>query len=72
MIDVSYSLSNIQTMLIVVLVIWDAVWKIFAAWKAAANKDRVVFIFILVINSGGIVPIMYLAHNKIFKNRHNS
>lgn len=51
--------------LIVILVIWDAVWKMIALWKSARNNHLAWFIFIGIINSIGIVPIVYiLMHRK--------
>lgn len=67
MIDISYSLSDTQIILLSVLVIWDLVWKLLAAWKAAKNKHKIAFIFILIINSVGIIPILYLAYDKYKK-----
>lgn len=51
--------------LIVILAIWDAVWKMIALWKSARNNNLAWFIFIGIINSIGIVPIVYiLMHRK--------
>jgi hypothetical protein len=48
-------------------VVWDSVWKIIAAWKAAKNNNRLAFALLLIINSIGIIPILYLAYNKYWK-----
>ncbi len=42
------------------LAIWELVWKGFALWHAAKNKQRNWFIAILIINSVGILPILFL------------
>jgi len=54
--------------LLVVLAIWELIWKGFALWKAAQNKEKGWFIAILILNTAGILPIIYLLmqknHNK--------
>ena len=42
------------------LIIWDLVWRGIALWKAARNNDNIWFIFLLIINSVGILPIIYI------------
>ncbi len=53
-------------LILIPLIIWDLVWKGIALWHAARNKQKGWFIFLLIINSIGILPIIYLA---IFKNK---
>ncbi|SDB85332.1 DUF5652 family protein [Williamwhitmania taraxaci] len=51
--------------LIIVLAIWDVVWKIIAMWKSARNNDMAWFICIAIFNTAGILPIIYiLLHRK--------
>lgn len=42
------------------LIIWSAIWKGFGLWKSARNKQFVWFIVMFVINSAGILPILYI------------
>ena len=42
------------------LVIWSAVWKITALWKAARNRQLIWFICIAIFNTAGILPILYI------------
>jgi hypothetical protein len=42
------------------LMIWEALWKIIALWKAGSRKQLAWFICIAVINTAGILPIIYL------------
>ena len=44
----------------VILGIWELTWKGFALWKAGQNKQRNWFIAILIINTIGVLPIVYL------------
>ena len=46
--------------ILMIVAIWDLVWKAIAMWKSARNNQLVWFIFIIIINSAGILPIIYL------------
>ena len=45
-------------------VIWDIVWKGLALWKAARNHHIVWFVCIIIFNTVGILPIVYLLLNR--------
>jgi len=49
---------------ICILAIWDIVWKGFALWKAARNNHVVWFICIMIFNTVGILPIIYILLNR--------
>ena len=52
------------------VLIWSAVWKGLGLWRSARNRHLVWFIFILIVNSVGILPIIYLIfHRKKRKRR---
>lgn len=42
------------------LVIWSLFWKGLALWKAARNDERYWYIALLVINTVGILELLYL------------
>ena len=42
------------------LVIWEMVWKGIALWKAARNSHLAWFICIIIFNTIGILPIIYI------------
>lgn len=46
--------------LLILVAIWDAVWKAIAMWKCGRNNQLAWFICILVFNTAGILPIIYL------------
>ena len=46
--------------LFLILVLWELIWKGIGLWKAARNEEKYWFIAILIINSLGIVPILYI------------
>jgi hypothetical protein len=45
---------------IIIIKLWDFAWKIFALLKAAKNDHMVWFVFILLFNTAGILPIIYI------------
>ncbi|NUM51053.1 MAG: hypothetical protein HUU48_08040 [Flavobacteriales bacterium] len=50
--------------LVIVLTIWEMVWKIIAMWKAGRNNHLTWFICIAVFNTIGILPIVYILMNR--------
>ena len=46
--------------LFVIFVIWETVWKGIALWKAAKETQKYWFIAILILNTLGILPILYI------------
>ncbi len=45
---------------ILVIAIWSAVWKGIALWKSARNSQLVWFIALLLLNTAGILEILYI------------
>jgi len=45
---------------LMLIAVWELIWKGIALWKTARNKQKTWFIFILVLNTVGILPIIYL------------
>ncbi len=64
MADISALAADIQSgeflALIIILALWELIWKGIALWKAARNEQKYWFIAILIINSAGILPILYI------------
>jgi len=46
--------------LLIVLMVWDTVWKVVAFWKSARNNHLAWFICIAIFNTIGVLPIIYL------------
>lgn len=42
------------------LLIWSAIWKGIALWRAGRNKHLVWFICLFIFNTAGILPIIYI------------
>ena len=52
--------NGINPYLLGALVVWSLIWKGFALWKAAAkNNSKIWFIILLIVNSFGILDIIY-------------
>jgi hypothetical protein len=45
---------------IIILAIWDSVWKLIAMWKAARANQLPWFIILAIFNTLGILPIIYI------------
>jgi len=46
---------------LIVAMIWSAVWKALAMWKSARHKQTAWFIVVFIFNTLGILEIIYLA-----------
>lgn len=56
-------MQNIETSMLIWLIpllIWELVWKGIALWKAAKNNQFNWFITLLILNTVGILPIIYI------------
>lgn len=53
-------MSNEQLALLLLVQVWDLIWKSFALWRAARNKDIFWFVLLILINSAGLLPAFYL------------
>lgn len=45
---------------IVVLAVWEAVWKGVGLWKAGRNGQLKWFVCMFILNTAGILPIVYI------------
>lgn len=46
--------------LLLTLLVWDLIWKGMALWQSAKLNHRNWFIVLLILNTAGILPIVYL------------
>lgn len=46
--------------IIAIIGIWSLVWKGFALWKSARKNQMIWFIVLLVLNTVGILEILYI------------
>jgi hypothetical protein len=49
---------------IIPIIIWEVIWKGIALWYSAKQHKKIWFVFILIVNSIGILPIIYLIINR--------
>lgn len=57
-----HSLSSLGPSLLIIigiLAIWSIVWKGLALWKSARNGSKVWFIILLILNTVGILDLIY-------------
>ena len=45
---------------IIIISIWSLIWKGMALWKCGQNNQLAWFVIILIFNTAGILPIVYL------------
>lgn len=57
-------LSTTWTIALLLAVVWELTWKGLGLWKAGRNNQPGWFIAILVLNTAGILPIIYLLLNR--------
>ena len=55
------SLPIWTNILLIVLLIWTIPWKGIALWKSCKNNQKIWFIIFLIVNTIGILEILYLA-----------
>ncbi len=53
-------MPNQQQLLYIAIVAWDMTWKGISLWKAAKNNHQKWFIALLLLNTIGILPIIYI------------
>ena len=49
-----------QPWVYITLIIWSLIWKGLALWKSAGKKQLIWFIAFLVINTSGLLEILYI------------
>ena len=46
--------------LIAIIAVWDIIWKGIGLWKSARHQQSAWFVVILILNTAGLLPIIYL------------
>ncbi len=59
LIEILSKLTGINPSLVMLAIAWSLVWKGVALWRAAGLRHKYWFIAILVINTLGILEIIY-------------
>lgn len=55
-----YYISNGWLSVLLGLAVWSLIWKGIALWRAGNNKQLVWFIVMLILNTVGILEIVYI------------
>ncbi len=55
-----FSLTPGQKLGLVLLIIWSLIWKAAALWKAARNSHKAWYVVMLIVNTVGILEIIYI------------
>lgn len=55
-----YELSPPWATALVLAVIWELIWKGLALWRAARHNQSGWYVAMLIVNTAGILPIIYL------------
>ncbi len=63
------ALVNFFLFLFALLLIWSCIWKGIALWHAARNRQKGWFIILLILNTAGILDILYIYFLR--KNKNN-
>jgi len=53
------------------IIIWELIWKGIALWKSAQNSQKAWFIVILIVNTIGLLSIIYILFFQNKKNEKN-
>jgi len=53
-------LAGIHPLWILAMIVWTFIWKGFALWRSAGLRQKYWFIVILLINTLGVLEILYL------------
>ena len=61
-----HNINNFQFFLVnhpalfALMITWSIAWKGFALWKAGKNRDFIWFVILLIVNTFGILEMVYL------------
>jgi hypothetical protein len=55
-----YMGNNVPLLIIIIITLWTLFWKGYAVWTAAKNNHKGWFVAVLVLNTFGIIEIIYL------------
>ena len=57
---------------LILIAVWDGVWKVIGMWKSARNNQLAWFICLAIFNTVGLLPIIYLVWCQRDRNQHGS
>lgn len=54
------TLTTYQALILTIAVFWSLAWKGWALWRAARNEAKVWYVVLLLVNTLGILEILYI------------
>lgn len=57
--DKIMQILNLNSPIIYILITWSIIWKGLALWHSARNKQLIWYIVLLIVNTVGILEIVY-------------
>lgn len=60
---------GVATWLITIILIWSLIWKLLALWKSARKTHLIWFIVLGLVNTVGILEILYIFVFSKFKSK---
>lgn len=60
--DINFLQQN--SAVLVLIIVWEIIWKGIALWRAGRRNQKYWFVALLIINSAGILPIIFLLITK--------
>ena len=60
MIDMKPQLIAVIVIALILVALWDGVWKLTAMWKSARHNQLAWFICLAIFNTVGVLPIFYI------------
>jgi len=61
---IPFGLSAGMLIALIILAVWEMIWKGIALWHSARNNQMGWFVPIVIFNTAGILPIIYMAFFK--------
>ena len=52
--------TGVGGVLLLIIIVWSLIWKGLALWKSAREGSKVWFVILLIVNTVGILEILYL------------
>jgi len=56
--------------LLIIIAIWDIIWKGIGMWKSARSRQLAWFVIMFILNTVGILPIIYLLYFQKSSRKH--
>lgn len=57
---VGIAVLSVAGLIFLALIVWSVIWKGLALWKAARDGSKTWFVILLIVNTLGILEILYI------------